>query len=65
MCKKNSKMVINTNMNKKNFISIRTTKEYKQELISEEKNANTTISKLILDTINKAKDKTTKNLQRV
>ena len=58
-------MVINTNMNKKNFISIRTTKEYKQELISEEKNANTTISKLILDTINKAKDKTTKNLQRV
>lgn len=44
---------------------MRTTKEYKQELISEEKNANTTISKLILDTINKAKDKTTKNLQRV
>ena len=52
-------------MNKTNFISIRTTKEHKQELISEAKNANTTISKLILDSINKAKNETTKNLQRV
>ena len=52
-------------MNKTNFISIRTTKEHKQQLISEAKNANTTISKLILDSINKEKNETTKNLQRV
>ena len=33
--------------------------------MNEAKQANTTISKLILDSINKAKDETAKNLQRV
>ncbi|MCH2356128.1 MAG: hypothetical protein MK319_05535 [Pseudomonadales bacterium] len=52
-------------MNKTNFISIRTTKKHKQQLVNEAKQANTTISKLILDRINRAKDETAKNLQRI
>ncbi len=57
--------LINTYMNKTNFISIRTTQAHKQQLMNEAKQANTTISKLILDSINKAKDETAKNLQRI
>ena len=52
-------------MNKTNFISIRNTQAHKQQLMNEAKQANTTISKLILDSINKAKDETAKNLQRI
>ena len=47
-------------MNKTNFISIRTTQAHKQQLMNEAKQANMTISKLILDSINKAKDETAK-----
>ena len=52
--------LINTYMNKTNFISIRNTQAHKQQLMNEAKQANTTISKLILDSINKAKDETAK-----